>query len=268
MFTNVDLMESLGVTSIPSTWQEVEAACDTTMSAADAPNGCITWPNHGWFFEQSVAQQGGLFVDNENGRSALASEVFADSTEMIEFLTYWKDLADKGHYVYTGTQRDWGGTYDLFSSQGVPFLIYSSSDTTLLTNEGVNSGFEAVSTFMPSNADRPSGGNTIGGASLWLVDGLDQGAEDVALAFMNFLNNPENAAEWHKETGYIPITESAVALLKAESWFAENPNFCVANDQLAAAPEHDGDRRRAARQLRSGARRGHRGHGGHPGQRP
>jgi sn-glycerol 3-phosphate transport system substrate-binding protein len=236
MFTNVDLMESLGVTSIPTTWQEVEAACETIMSAADAPNGCITWPNHGWFFEQSVAQQGGLFVDNENGRSALASEIFVDSSEMVDFVTYWKSLADAGHYVYTGTQRDWGGTYDLFSSQGVPFLIYSSSDTTLLTNEGVNGGFEVVSTFMPSNASRPSGGNIIGGASLWLVDGLEQGAEDAALAFMNFLNNPETAAEWHKVTGYIPITESAVALLEAEGWFEANPNSRVANDQLAAAP--------------------------------
>jgi sn-glycerol 3-phosphate transport system substrate-binding protein len=236
MFTNVDLMESLGVTSIPTTWQELEAACETIMSAASAPNGCVTWPNHGWFFEQTLAQQGADLVNNANGRSGLATEIKLDSPEMVDYLTFWSSLEDKGHYVYTGTQRDWGGTYDLFSSQGVPFLIYSSSDTTLLTDEGKNGGFEVVSTFMPRNADRPSGGNIIGGASLWLVDGLEKGAEDAALAFMNFLNNPANAAEWHQVTGYIPITEASVALLEAEGWFDANPNSRVANDQLSAAP--------------------------------
>lgn len=236
MFTNVTLMESLGVSEIPTTWQEVEAACETIMSAANAPTGCITWPNHGWFFEQTIAQQGGLFVNNDNGRSGLATEISIDSPEMVDFLTYWKDLADKGHYIYTGTQRDWGGTYDLFASQGVPFLIYSSSDTTLLTNEGVNGGYEVVSTFMPRNGARTMGGNIIGGASLWLVDGLSQGAEDAALAFMSFLNNPENAAEWHRVTGYVPITDSSIALLEAEGWFASNPNARVASDQLDAAP--------------------------------
>jgi sn-glycerol 3-phosphate transport system substrate-binding protein len=236
MFTNVTLMESLGVTTIPSTWQELEAACDTVMSAANAPTGCVTWPNHGWFFEQTLAQQGATYVNNDNGRSGLATEINIDSPEMIDYLTFWASLEDKGHYIYTGTQRDWGGTYDLFSSQGVPFLIYSSSDTTLLTNEGVNGGFDVVSTFMPRNANRPAGGNIIGGASLWLVDGLDSGMEDAALAFMNFLNNPANAAEWHQVTGYIPITEASVALLEAEGWFDSNPNSRVANDQLSAAP--------------------------------
>jgi len=236
MFTNTTLMESLGVTSIPTTWQELETACDTVMGADDAPTGCITWPNHGWFFEQTIAQQGAEFVNNGNGRTGLASEIYIDSPEMVDYLTFWSELEDEGHYVYTGTQRDWGGSYDLFASQSVPFLIYSSSDTTLLTNEGVNGGFDVVSTFMPSNADRPQGGNIIGGASLWLVDGLDTATEDVALAFMNFLNNPENAAEWHQETGYIPITEASVALLEAEGWFDANPNSRVANDQLSAAP--------------------------------
>jgi sn-glycerol 3-phosphate transport system substrate-binding protein len=236
MFTNVTLMESLGVTSIPSTWQELEAACETIMSAANAPTGCITWPNHGWFFEQTLAQQGAELVNNSNGRTALATEINLASPEMVDYLTFWASLEDKGHYIYTGTQRDWGGSYDLFSSQGLPFLIYSSSDTTLLTDEGVNGGFDVVSTFMPRNANRPTGGNIIGGASLWLVDGLGKGMEDAALAFMNFLNNPANAAEWHQVTGYIPITEASVTLLEAEGWFDANPNSRVANDQLSAAP--------------------------------
>jgi hypothetical protein len=95
---------------------------------------------------------------------------------MIDYVSWWKDMQDAGHYVYTGVQRDWDGTYNAFASQQVPFLIYSSSDTTLLTNEGETGGFTVEASFMPGNADRPDGGgNIIGGATLWLVDGLDEG---------------------------------------------------------------------------------------------
>lgn len=237
MFTNRDLMEEAGVSEIPTTWQEVQEACDTIMGSDAAPENCITWPNHSWFVEQSIAQQGEVLADNDNGRSGRAEEVNIDSDAMVDYVGWWKDLHDAGHYVYTGVQRDWDGTYNAFASQQVPFLIYSSSDTTLLTEEGESGGYEVEASFMPHNADRDEGGNIIGGATLWLLDGLDEGTQDAALAFMNFINNPENAASWHRETGYIPITNESVALLEDEGWFEENPNSAVAGEQLEAAPD-------------------------------
>ena len=87
------------------------------MAIDEPPSACITWPNHGWFFEQSIAQQGGLLVNNDNGRSARADEVFVNSPEMLAFVEYWKGLADAGHYVYSGTQRDWDGTVNAFTAQ-------------------------------------------------------------------------------------------------------------------------------------------------------
>lgn len=237
MFVNRTLLDAAGVDGTPATWDELEAACEQFLASAAATDHCVTWPNHSWFIEQTIAQQGATLVDNDNGRSARATEVDLVSDAMVDYLTWWSDLESRGIYVYTGTQRDWGGTYDLFAAQGVPFLIYSSSDTTLLTDEGRNGGFEVEAAFMPRNGARTdNGGNIIGGATLWLVDGLSSGEQDAALAFLNFLNSPENAADWHRVTGYIPITEAAVNLLEAEGWFDENPNSRVANEQLAAAP--------------------------------
>ena len=237
MFTNRDMMEAGGVDEIPETWQDLEAACETIMSADDAPSACITWPNHGWFTEQSIAQQDGLLANNDNGRSSRADEVFLDSEEIIEYVSWWQSMEQAGFYTYTGTQRDWDGAYNAFASQQVPFVIYSSSDTTALTEEGENGGFTVEASFMPYNADRPDGGNLIGGATLWLTEGLDADVEDVALAFLNFFSNPENAADWHRVTGYIPITNASIELLESEGWFEDNPNSAVASAQLAAAPE-------------------------------
>ncbi len=236
MFSNMDILAEAGVTEPPATWADIESACDAIMALPDAPSeGCITWPNHGWFFEQSLGQAGADLANNDNGRSARATELFLNSDAAVNYVQWWSDLEDSGHYVYTGVQRDWDGTSAAFQAQNVAMLIYSSSDTRPITDAGVENGFDVRSSFMPYNQDVAYEGNLIGGATLWLTAGLDTNEQDGALAFMNFFSNPENAAAWHQLTGYIPITNSAVALLETEGWFEESPNSAVASEQLDAA---------------------------------
>ncbi|MGI9597822.1 MAG: extracellular solute-binding protein [Acidimicrobiales bacterium] len=238
MFSNMDILNAAGITEPPTTWSEVEAACDAIMAMPDAPSeGCITWPNHGWFYEQSLGQMGADLVNNGNGRDARATEIFLDSPEAVAYVQWWSDLAQSGHYVYTGTQRDWDGTSAAFQAQNVAMLVFSSSDTTALTQAGVDNGFDVQSSFMPYNQDIAYEGNLIGGATLWLANGLSTAEQDGALAFMNFFSNPANAASWHQLTGYIPITDSAVNLLSEEGWYDESPNSAVASDQLDAAAD-------------------------------
>jgi sn-glycerol 3-phosphate transport system substrate-binding protein len=233
MFVNQTMLDAAGVEAIPTTWEEIEAACAAIMALEDAPANCITWPNHGWFFEQSVAQQGADLVNNGNGREARATETFVASDAAINYVQWWKDLQDAGYYIYTGVQLDWTGTYNAFIAQDVAMLIYSSSDTTALTNDGAEAGFEVVAAPMPYNQETGYTGNLIGGASLWLANGLAPEVEDGALTFLLDFTNTENAADWHKVTGYIPITNSAIELLEEEGWFEENPNSRVASEQLA-----------------------------------
>ena len=235
MFSNMDILAAAGIDEPPTTWAGVEEACDAIAALPDAPDNCISWPNHGWFFEQALGQAGVDLANNDNGRSARATEVALNSDAAIDYVQWWSDLEDSGDYVYTGTQRDWAGSSAAFNSQNVAMLVFSSSDTTVITDDGAENGFDVRTSFMPYNQERDYVGNLIGGATLWMTNGLDQASEDGALAFMNFFSNPENAALWHKTTGYIPITNEATALLETEGWFAESPNSAVASEQLNAA---------------------------------
>lgn len=235
MFSNATMLEAAGVTEVPDTWAEVEAACAAIMAMENAPANCITWPNHGWFFEQAVAQQGADLVNNGNGREARATETFINSEAGVAFVSWWKSMQDKGYYIYTGAQRDWGGTYNAFVAQQVAMLIYSSSDTTVITNDGTEAGFEVVASFYPHNEQVEYVGNLIGGASLWLSNGLSTEVEDGALTFLAWFTNTENAADWHKFTGYVPVSKSAIEMLEAEGWYEASPNSLVASAQLAAA---------------------------------
>lgn len=261
MFSNKEMLEAAGVTEIPSTWAEVEAACEMILAMENAPRNCITWPNHGWFFEQSVAQQGADLVNNGNGRQGRATETFVAGDAALAYVSWWKEMADKGYYIYTGVQRDWTGVYNAFIAQDVAMMIYSSSDTIPATNDAIANGFTAVASFMPYNEEVGYTGNLIGGATLWLTDGLAPEAEDGALTWLIWFNNTENAAEWHQVTGYIAIRKSSVELLstpewydaiaasassiwmaneviqsaRGQAWFDALPNARVAGDQLAAA---------------------------------
>ena len=235
MFSNMEMLEAAGVEAIPETWSEVDAACEKIIAMDEGPDNCITWPNHSWFFEQSVAQQGGMLANNGNGREGRADEVYFNSEEALAYVQWWADLNAAGYYVYTGVLRDWGGTQNAFQAQQVAFLIFSSSDATdipKLTAED----FTTVVSRMPYNDEVEYAGNIIGGATLWLNNGLTEETETGALMFLNWFSNPENAAAWHQITGYIPITDTAFAALEADGWFEENPNAAVANMQLNLVP--------------------------------
>ncbi len=235
MFSNMNYLRAAGWEKPPATWNEVEQACEAIMALENAPEYCFTWPNHGWFFEQWLAQQDALYVNNGNGREARATEAVFNSEAGVAILQWLDDLYNKGYLYYSGAQGgdSWSTVDQAYSTQQVAMAAYSSSDTTLYTQMGIEGGFETVASFLPYNDDTGWTGNLIGGATLWLADGLDPAVEEGALAFLVYLTNTENAADWHKITGYIPIRYSAYDLLESEGWFEQWPNQTVAVQQLA-----------------------------------
>jgi sn-glycerol 3-phosphate transport system substrate-binding protein len=235
MFSNMAILNAAGIDTPPATWNEVEAACEKVMALDNAPEYCFTFPNHGWFFEQWLAQQNALFVNNDNGRSDRATEVTFNSEAGVAILQWLNDMYDKGYLYYSGAQGgdSWATVDQSYQTQSVAMAAYSSSDTTLYTQMGLDNGFETVASFLPYNDDTGWTGNLIGGATMWLVDGLDSQVEDGALSFMLYLTSTENAADWHKLTGYIAVRTSANDLLQTEGWFDQNPNQTVAAQELA-----------------------------------
>jgi len=234
LYANMNLLSEAGVEEIPTTWQELEAACamfEGMMEAGDL-SGCITWPNHGWFFEQWLAQQNTLLTDNGNGRDGRASEIILTSDAAINILQWHKDMYNAGYYAYSGVQRDWPGTVQAFNAQQVPFIMTSSASAGGITQAAAENGVEVVTSNMVYDAEVGWTGNILGGATMWVSDGLDPEIEEVVTAFLLFFSNTENSADWHKVSGYVPVRNSSIELLQSEGWYDENPNFLVASTQL------------------------------------
>ncbi len=54
--------------------------------------------------------------------------------------------------------------------------------------------------------------------------------------FFTYLSSPEVQAEWHQETGYVPITYAAFELTKKSGFYEKNPGTDMAIRQLNNKP--------------------------------
>ena len=255
-YANMDILKDVGISSIPSTWQELLVACEALQPKVDAGEieGCASWPFDNWFTEQWLAQMNQYLVNNENGRAERATELLLTTDEFLSIANFYREMFEKGYYVYTGTRRDWAGAGNLFNSGRVAFSLSSSADARNKVEAAKAADFELATGKLIRNADYDYNGNIIGGATMWITAGLGQEIEDGAMAFLLFMNNTENSASFHTASGYIPIRNSSVELLQklepgnnvfwdiasksrmdieTSDWFAANPNFLTASIQLS-----------------------------------
>lgn len=241
LYANTSVLRAAGITDVPRTWDDVRSACAAVTALPGGPPHGITWPNHGWLFQQAVACQGGLLVDHDNGRSGRAEDIDLASPEVLAFVDWWVGLHRDGLYRYSGvrsagddTYRAWEENFRAFAEQRVAFVLSTSVEADRMVQAGRDGGFDVVAARMPYNGAVGYAGNVIGGDSLWLAAGLDQATSDGALAFLQYMVSPENAAVRHQTSGFIPITGASFDLLAGQGWFDDNPHHLAALEQLAA----------------------------------
>lgn len=234
LYANQNILDQVGIEDLPETWQEVEAACAQLQPLVDdgTITGCIVWPNHGWFYEQWLAQQNTELVNNGNGRDARPTQVLLTSDASINIVQWHQDMYEAGYYAYSGVQRDWPGTVQAFNAQQLPFIMTSSASAGGIMMNAADNDMEVRTGMMVYDADVGWTGNILGGATMWITDGLGEEIEDAALAFLLFFSNTENSASWHQTSGYVPVRNSSVALLEEQGWYEANPNFLTASIQL------------------------------------
>jgi len=236
-YTNNDLLARAGLTEPPRTWDELEAACEAVAGIENGPAHAATWPNHGMLFLQALASQGGLVADSRNGGTGRTSTVDLASKEMVNWVSWWQRMHRDDHYLHTGGIPDWMPSFGAFGEQNVAIRLSSSNDVNYTVRAAAEAGFDVSVSPYPYNAQIPYAGNTIAGSSLWLANRLDEVTQDGALAFLQFVHNPRNAAERHKAHSFLPLTHSAFDLLESEGWFAENPHHRVPSEQLNTLPD-------------------------------
>ncbi len=191
----------------------------------------ITWPLYAWFFEQWLAEQNALLVDNNNGRTGNATKVLFNNKAGLNIFEFWDTLTKQGLMINT-KPGDWTAARQLFLSQTAGMLISSTSDVALILTESVKQGFEVGAAYLPIPDGTKRNGVIIGGGSLWMIQQRDRKEVQAAWELVKYLAGVEAQIAWHKGTGYFPIRKDAINLLESKSYYKENPLHYIALRQL------------------------------------
>lgn len=231
IYYNADMFAQAGVETMYDsvTFSEFKEICDQLMEAEVAPY-CFTFGQVGWYFEQMLANSGGLYFNNDNGRTARPTEAVFNEGQGVEVFTFLTDLIQEGYAPNLG--QTWTESDSTFTTGQSAIMIDSTSDVSIIEN----SDFEVGTAFIPHSDSSVRNGVIIGGAALWLIDSGDEATNQAAWEFMKFMAAPEQQITWHTGSGYFPVLMELQDDPQLQEFWAENPNFATAIDQLFTTP--------------------------------
>ena len=209
----------------PRTYDELKAAAKKLTT--DDQTG-FTMLNYGWFFEQLVAAQGGLYVDNENGRSGDPTKAVFDGEEGQNAFNLIKEMYDEKTFLNVG--QNWDDMRAAFQSGKVAMYLDSSAGIRTVAD---SADFEIGASYLPVPNEADRQGVVIGGASLWMGDGIAEETKEGAWEFMKYVSSTEAQAQWHVDTGYFAINPDAYNEPVVEEMWAKYPQLKVTVDQLS-----------------------------------
>jgi sn-glycerol 3-phosphate transport system substrate-binding protein len=233
LYFNKDLMTQAGLDpeNPPTTFGGVLETC-AAFDAAELGVTCMALTPFSWLFEQWMSQQNAELLNNGNGREDRATASNVDSAEGRAIFQFYKDLNDSSYLTNTGKLADTVGTNGIFGEAKALMTINSTAGLGNLLDAAAQTGFEMGVGVLPIPDGSERNGVIIGGASLWVAKSISQEQAETALDFALFMTNTENMASWHKVTGYYPVRNSSVELLREEGWLESNPLQLVAFNQL------------------------------------
>lgn len=197
----------------------------------------------GWYIEQWFAKAGEFYADNQNGRSARATQVLYNNATGQSLLTFMQSMLADGLAVNVGdntngfdnllkladTAEPAAMTIATSASIGPVIAVLGGGQFPQITNADV--GVAA----MPGPDGKP--GALIGGASLWIVDSGDDARTAAAWDFVTYLTQAQQQSEWSSTTGYLPVRTDALTLDPLKTTLATDPRFKVPYDQLLSSPD-------------------------------
>jgi len=227
MFYNKDMFEEAGLDpeDPPNSFSDVSDAAEK-LSDGDRTYG-FTMATIGWFFEQLMANQGALYLDNDNGRDGDATEALVNSEEGLEIFKWLKEMNDAGSFTNYGSA--WEDPRGPFFAGQVGMYLDSTANTSAVIEE---SDFEVGTAFLPTADGVDPEGVIVGGASLWITNKVSDEEQDAAWEFVKFMTESDVQAEWAASTGYFPITPDAYEEDILKDVYEEFPQFTTAVDQL------------------------------------
>lgn len=228
---NKEALEKAGVDPLTDLgdFAAIKAAAQKVVDSGACEIG-VAIPNYGWLFEQWVSIQDQDFVDNGNGRTDRATKVMFDSNGAGEkIVAAWQDLVSQPYAQHLG---DTDATKLVFGQGGVAIIMESCAVYANMQS-AAEGQFNVGLAPLPKIEAGNTGGPSVGGGALWIMDNGDDVRSNGAWEFIKFAATPEQQAQWSIGTGYLPISKGATEVDSYKTYLTtDNPDFMVIIEAL------------------------------------
>jgi sn-glycerol 3-phosphate transport system substrate-binding protein len=226
----------------PRDFDELAKACDVLMvkQGDRVKRHCIAMDISSWYFEQWLAKQDALLVNNGNGRDGRATEAVFDSAQGLNVFKWWADGVRSGMILNVGINPS--GPDALLSlvnpDGGAAIAIQSSANLrSVIDFLESNKSFNVDPMAAPLPSPSPGGkGMVIGGASLWIPATGQTAREEAAWRLARFLVSAESQAKWHAGSGYFPVRSDSISSPIVQELYQKYPQFRLLAEELATMP--------------------------------
>jgi sn-glycerol 3-phosphate transport system substrate-binding protein len=241
LFYNKDILDAAGIAAPPKTWQEMEEQIRTIRAkgAADCGYSFAAGPwqeleNYSVWHDIPVATK-------RNGFDGLDAVLVYNKTRFVQHVERLKRWVDEGLATFgAAAAHTWASAARSNFIEGRCAFWIDSTAWHSTVEAGAKMKWGA--SFLPHEADLKPNHSMIGGAALYLFKGFSDAHYEGAATFFRFLTDPEVQLDWHKATGYVPITVAAWELAKKQGYYETHPTRGIAVEQLLMGEERENSR--------------------------
>lgn len=230
LYWNKELFKEAGLDpeKPPQNWAEhLEFA--QKLTKRDASGNVTQWgtqiPSSGfpyWLFQALTTEANAILMN------AAGDTTYYDKPGVVEALQYWIDLSQK-HKVHPPGIVEWGTTPKDFFEKKVAMIWTTTGN---LTNVRSNAKFPFGVAMLPSHKRR---GSPTGGGNFYISKKATPAQQQAAFQFIKWITQPERAAQWSIDTGYVAVSKAAYETEAMKKYVVEFPPAAVARDQLEFA---------------------------------
>ena len=221
----------------PRTWPELGAAAKKLRESGAACGFTTSWPS--WINVENFSAFHNLPLSTRaNGFGGLDAVLTFNNPIVVRHIAQLAEWQTTKIFDYSGR----GQAAEPRFQNGECAIFIGSSATR--ADIKANSKFEVGCGMLPYWPDVPGApqNTIIGGATLWVLRDRPRDEYKGVAKFFSFLSRPEVQAAWHQNTGYLPITQAAFDLSRAQGFYDRDPGAATPIEQITLKPPTENSR--------------------------
>ncbi len=228
LWYNQDAFDAAGITSAPTTWDEMKTASEKLVGAGYKCGFSFGWQS--WVMIENYSAWNNIPIGTEeNGFAGLDTRLTFNNDAVVNRLNAIYEWSKDDLFAYGGRRGD---SLSMFTNGECGMWINSSAYYGSIKSQAQFNFGQSMLPLDTEVADAAQN-SIIGGATLWVLRGKSDEQYKGTARFLTYLSSPEVQAWWHQETGYVPITTAAYELSKEQGFYETNPGTDTAIKQLS-----------------------------------